>query len=143
VVEDLGTRNGTTLAGARLQGPLPVGPGIRIDLGGQVPCQISPAAGLNGAASDAAPARHTEGVVVEVSGERYIAPLGELAAGSWRLSHEAEGDESFIVLRTPAGAPRPFLGEFELSACVELCTNDLICASRGGPTVLKPKGTHS
>lgn len=132
VVEDLGTRNGTTLAGARLSGPIAVGQGVQLDLGGQVPCRIAPASGPPGAVAGSA------GVVVEVAGERYVAPLGELAAGAWRLVHQASGEDSFIVLRTPDGAPRPFLGGFELSACVELCAGDEICASRGGPVVLRP-----
>ncbi|HTN90366.1 MAG TPA: FHA domain-containing protein, partial [Sorangium sp.] len=39
-VEDLGTRNGTTLAGARLTAALPVGRGVQLLLGGEVPCAI-------------------------------------------------------------------------------------------------------
>src|SRR5690606_18932060 len=66
-VEDLGTRNGTTLAGARLTAPLPVGHGVELLLGGEVPCAIAPADG--------------QGCLVEVAGERFAAPLGDLPVG--------------------------------------------------------------
>src|SRR6185436_11883170 len=39
-VEDLGTRNGTMLAGARLTAPIPVRDGVRLDLGGEVPFKL-------------------------------------------------------------------------------------------------------
>ena len=121
MVEDLATRNGTTLAGARLGSPIPVGAGVELLLGGEIPCAIAPGDG----------GCH----VVEVGGEKYLAPLGEALAGDWRLLHEAAG-ESFVVLRTPPGAPRPYLGGYELSAQVELCVGDQVRTSRNGPVKL-------
>ena len=135
LVEDLGTRNGTTLAGARLSAPLPVGAGVRVLLGGEVPCAITPRAPTRGAggAGDA-------GYVVEIAGERYLAPLGDLVAGSWRIRREQAGDEAFVVLRTPRGGAPAFLGDLQLAASVELCAGDAVSASRGGPVVLRLPG---
>lgn len=123
VVEDLGTRNGTTLAGARLTAPLPVGSGVRLVLGGEVPCAIEPVDG--------------DGVVVEVAGERFVAPLGALPVGPWRIRLERAGASAFIVLETPPGAPAPFLGDYQLAASVELCAGDAIAAARGAPAVFR------
>lgn len=127
-VEDLGTRNGTTLAGARLSGPVPVGDGVRVLLGGSVPCAIRPSAAAAG------------GWVVEIAGERFLAPLGELAVGPWRIGHERSASGAFVALRTPSGAPPPFLGDYQLAASVELCAGDAITASRGGPWVFRLPG---
>jgi hypothetical protein len=122
-VEDLGTRNGTTLAGARLSAPLPVGDGVSVMLGGEVPCVIKPAAG--------------GGAIIEIGGERYLAPLGELSVHGWRLAHEGSAEEGYVVLRTPEGAERPYLGNYQLAARVELCHGDQIRAARGGPVCLE------
>jgi hypothetical protein len=134
-LEDLGTRNGTTLAGARLSAPLPIGAGVRVLLGGEVPCAISPRAPANsaGGAGDGA-------YVVEVAGERYLAPLGDLVAGPWRIRREQVAGEAFVVLRTPRGAPPPFLADLQLAAAVELCAGDALSASRGGPIALRLLG---
>lgn len=133
VIEDLGTRNGTTLAGARIDGPMPVGEGISVALGGEVTCVVSPA--REGVEASVAPG----GVIVEVAGGRYVAPLGPLVVGPWRVERAIEGDEVFLILRTPPGAPRPVMGEFELAERVELCVGDEIRASRGGPVRLVVK----
>ncbi|WP_211365406.1 FHA domain-containing protein [Polyangium fumosum] len=130
-VEDLDTRNGTMLAGARIQGVIPVGEGIRLELGGEVPCGIErPTASLE---RELVP----DGVVVTIAGTRFLAPLGPLVVGALHVDRVAHGDNGFVVLRTPSGAPRPILGEFELAAEVELCVGDEIRARRGGPVVLR------
>jgi hypothetical protein len=122
-VEDLGTRNGTTLAGARITAPIAVGSGVRLQIGGEVPCAVEPAEG---------------GFALEIAGERYLAPLGELAVAGWRIGWEAvTPEESFVVLRSPEGAPRPFLGDYQLAARIELCHGDEIRAARGGPVRLR------
>ncbi len=135
VVEDLGTRNGTLIAGARLEGSIPVGEGVRVELGGEVPCAIAPrGVDASGASTE---------VVVEVAGERYLAPLGELRVRGWRIGREVEGDQAFVVLRTPDGASRPILGELEVGAVAELCVGDEFRAERGGPVrlrVVAPRG---
>lgn len=126
VAEDLATRNGTLLAGARVAGRIPVGEGIALRLGGAVPCSI-------------VPWTEGDGVVVEVAGERFTAPLGELAVGPWRIRHDPD-DGGFVELRTPSGAPRPVLGEFVLAPRVELCVGDEIRAARGGPAIVRVVG---
>jgi FHA domain len=129
VVEDLGTRNGTTLAGARLTGPIPVGEGIHLVIGGEVPCAVAPADG--GCFS------------VEVAGSRYLAPLGDLEVGAWRVTCEIAGDASFVVLSTPEGGERPYLGSYQLAARVELCHGDELRAERGGPVRLAVPAPHA
>ena len=135
VVEDLETRNGTLLAGARIAGALPVGDGLRLLLGGEVPCAIS-------AATAAEPPRSPRVIAIEIAGSRYLAPLGALTIAGWSLTVEPAGEESFVVLSSEGAATRPVLGEFELAARVELCHGDEIRASRGGPVVLRvsPRG---
>ncbi|RYE93300.1 MAG: FHA domain-containing protein, partial [Myxococcales bacterium] len=59
-VADLGSRNGTLLAGARLGAPLAVRGPLALRLGGEVACTIEP---LDG------------GVLVTVGGERHVVPL--------------------------------------------------------------------
>ncbi|MCC6557652.1 MAG: FHA domain-containing protein, partial [Polyangiaceae bacterium] len=105
-----------------------IGGGVRVLLGGEVPCAVTPLAGGD------------RGWAVEIAGERYVAPLGDLPAGPWRIRRELRGGEPFVVLRTPPGAPPPFLGDFQLAAEVELCAGDAISASRGGPVVLRLPG---
>lgn len=122
MVEDLGTRNGTSLAGARLSGPIAVGDGLRLEVGTGVPLSLS---------------RKGEAVLVEIAGEVYVAPLGELLVGSWRIDCEGEADTSFVVLRAPAGTPRPVLGSFTLGERAELCAGDSIAIERGGPIKIR------
>ena len=127
---DLDTRNGTMLAGARIDGPIPVKSGIRLELGGEVPCTIEPTSAFE---QEIAP----HGVGVNIASTRWIVPLVDLVVGAWRINRVVQGSESFIVLRTPDGAARPILGDLELAAEVELCQGDEIRASRGGPVVLR------
>jgi pSer/pThr/pTyr-binding forkhead associated (FHA) protein len=123
IVEDLGTRNGTTLAGARLSGSIPVGAGVSLLLGNEVPVVIAPDAG--------------GGVTVDVGGSTYLAPLGELAVGALRVAFAPAGDDPFVVLRTPPGVSHPCLGAFELAPSVELAHGDEIHETRGGPLLLR------
>jgi hypothetical protein len=127
---DLDTRNGTMLAGARIDGSIPVGSGIRLELGGEVPCTIEPTSSFE---HDLAP----DGVIVNIANTRWIVPLGELVIRDWRVDRVTHGSDVFIVLRTPAGSPRPFLGDLELAAEVELCQGDEIRALRGGPVAFR------
>lgn len=120
LVEDLGTRNGTRLAGARLSAPIPVGSGLRLDLDGDVPCVIAPAAG---------------GFSIEVAGDSFVAPLGPVAVGPWQVLWEPGA--LFVVLCTPEGAPPPFLGAYQLARRVELCHGDEIRPGRGENVLLR------
>ena len=136
-VEDLETRNGTMLAGARIAGRIPVGDGLRLVLGAEVPCAILPLALTADAPTPLGPVGD-ECYAVEIAGWRYVAPLGPLAAGSWRIGVEpAEDDTSYVVLTSPVAAQRPFLADFQLAARVELCHGDEIRAARGGPVRLR------
>jgi pSer/pThr/pTyr-binding forkhead associated (FHA) protein len=122
MVEDLGGRNGTLLAGARLAGAVPVGYGLTLQLGGEVKCVVEP--------SDS-------GVMLDVAGVRYEAPLGPLAVGDWQVGQEGSGDNAYVVLATKAGGSRPFLGEYQLAARVELCAGDALAGARGGEPRLR------
>jgi len=125
-VEDLDTRNGTTLAGARIRGALPVGSGVELELAGQVTVKVKPAR----ADQPAGP------VAVEAAGERYLLPLGPLPIGAWRVVDTHDGDERFVVLRTPAGAEPPHMAGYRLAFEIDLGRGDRLAATRGGPVVL-------
>ncbi len=125
-IEDLDTRNGSTLAGARIRGALPIGQGVQLELAGQVSVRAAPAK-----------ADEPNGpVALEVAGERYILPLGPLAIDPWRLVDAHDGDERFVVLRTPEPCEPPHMAGYRLAYEIELCRGDRLCARRGGPVVL-------
>jgi hypothetical protein len=130
VVRDLDTRNGTMLAGARINGLIPVRSGIRLELGGEVSCTIEPTSGF---AQELAP----EGVIVHIANTQWIVPLGDLVINDWHVNRTTRGDDSFIVLRSPTGVSRPLLADLELAAEAELCQGDEIRAARGGPVVFR------
>jgi hypothetical protein len=143
-VEDLATRNGTLLAGARVSGTIPVGDGLELLLGGEVPCTIAPVTPARAALRADAPAPASDGgVVIAVAGGRYVAPLGPLLVLGWTISVEGAGDDSFVVLSSEGAATRPVLGEFELAPRVELCHGDEIRAARGGPVRLRVPAARS
>ncbi len=125
-VEDSGTRNGTFLAGARISGRIPVGEGLSLKLGGDVPCRISPTHDLEDG-----------GVMVEIGGLAYFAPLGELPVGRYRVGLDGPGgdDQSYVILSSSVDAPA-FLGELQLAPTVELCAGDAPSETRGGPPKL-------
>lgn len=138
-VEDLGTRNGTTLAGARLSGPLPVRGEVRVLLGGEVPLCLTPLAAPRDDGRPL-PGDGAGGCLVDIAGVRVVAPLGDLAVGPLRLRREQARGDWFVVLRTPPGAPPAFLGGYQLAAAVELCAGDAISGVRGGPVLLRVPG---
>ncbi|MBI4704992.1 MAG: FHA domain-containing protein, partial [Deltaproteobacteria bacterium] len=127
ICEDLQTRNGTTLRGALLAAPLPVGTGIELVLGGQVPCLLAP--------SD--PAEPLGVLRVEVGGECYLAPLGPLRLGAWQICDAQEDEDRFVVVHAPAEREPLYLRGLRLGPEIELCTGDELCARRGGPVVLR------
>jgi hypothetical protein len=132
VVEDLGTRNGTILAGAKLVGDIPISSGVELRLGGEVLCTIQPAQ-----------AHAPLPLVVDVAAERYVVPLGPMPVGPWHVSHEDGDDGGYCVLSVPPGAPRPVLGGYELATRVELCIGDELRETRSGPVrvrVVAPGG---
>lgn len=120
-VRDLGSRNGTLLAGARLGGPVPIGDGLELALGGEVPCSFE---------LDASGA-----VVVNVGGARYVAPLGPLSVAGWVISLEVApklvGGAPLVTLLSSESAPA-FLGRFEVARRVQLAVGDALSSERGG-----------
>ncbi len=120
-VEDMETRNGTMLSGARVGSAIPVGDGLTLSLAGQIPCVIEP---------------HEMGVCIEVAGTRHVASLGPLQLGSWKLSDAHDGEDHFVCLTTLPGKPPPFKGDLALRRCVELAVGDKLSEVRGGPVTL-------
>lgn len=125
-VEDLQTRNGTTLAGARLSGPMPVSRGVSLELAGQVPCRIEPAY----------PDDLAGPLALEIAGEHYVAPLGPLRIGGWVIVDAHHGEDQFIVLRTLDGRDPPHMAGFRLAHEIELCEGDEICQERAGEVTI-------
>ena len=121
--EDLDTRNGTTLSGARVRGALAIGDGLELELAGRVPCKLSPTTS-------------PEAVRIEMAGEVHLAPLGPLRIGVWQLVDAHDGEDRFIVLRTPDGAQPPHMGNYRLGFQIELCIGDEIREQRDGRIVL-------
>lgn len=124
IAEDAGTRNGTFLRGARIAGPIPVGEGISLKLGGEIVCDVHP--------------HPSGGVLVDVAGQRFLAPLGPLRVAGLALGLEGRGGDeaSFVVLESSAEV-RAFAGTLELARRVELCHGDAIAVERGGEPVLR------
>ena len=87
-VEDIETRNGTMLAGSRIAGRLRVGDGLRLVLGGEVPCSIVPLALTPDAPTPVGPTAVEQCFAVEIAGWRYLCPLGPLTVNGWRISVE-------------------------------------------------------
>lgn len=122
-MEDNATRNGTLLRGARLGAPLPVGSGLDLKLGGEVPVRIAPDA--------------CGGVRVELGADVFIAPLGALGVGGFAVALEGPGGDeaSFVTLESSPERPA-YRRQLELGRKVELCLGDEISAERGGAPVL-------
>jgi hypothetical protein len=123
VVRDLGSRNATLLRGLALSGDAPIGDGIELRLGGDVPLVVRPTSELGGA------------VAIDVVGMHFIAPLGPavLGVGRWRLDR---GDDGWVELVTD-DQPPPFSGSLRLVMRVTLLAGDSFAAERGGTPVLR------
>lgn len=117
IVRDTGGKNGTFLGGARVAGELPVGDGLTVALGGEVPCRVTPAA--------------AGAVVVEVAGGSVYAPLGplETAVGS-----VVSSEDGIVELRR--GAAPAYLGALEAAPRIELALGDVLSCERGGESRL-------
>ncbi len=129
LAEDLGTRNGTSVGGARLAGPVPVGDRLSLLLGGEIECLVSSGEGDGP-------------LTVEIAGGRYVAPLGPfpvaLSNGKRafvRLDGPGGDEASFVLLETTADAPM-FRGGLQLGPRVELALGDEVGAERTGQPVL-------
>lgn len=105
-VEDLGSRNGTFLHGARLDAPLLVGDGLSLELGGDLPARFRRLA--------------EGGVAVELGERRITAPLGALELGHARLEPAADG---WLELRCEHAV---LLGRLRADPHIQLCVGDRI-----------------
>lgn len=121
LVRDLQSRNGTMLAGARLAGDLPIGTGLELSLGGQIPCRIDP----EGA-----------GVRVTIDETVWLAPLGPLQLGGLIVSQGA----SCVQVSAATGRPRPVLNGLLADTPIDLGREDEIREDRNGPAILKVVG---
>lgn len=123
VVRDLGSRNGTTLRGLALAGEARVGEGIEVRLGGEVPMVVRPSEEMGGAA------------LIELAGERYVAPLGRaaLGVGAWTLERSVDGWAELVT----SDSPPAFADVMQLAPRVTLLAGDTIAAERGGVIVLR------
>jgi tetratricopeptide (TPR) repeat protein len=150
LLDDAGTAIGTTLAGARIAAALPIGDGLRVELGGRVP--------LHAAALERG--RDLSPIALEVGGEVYLIPLGELAIGAageithvpesarWTIWMEPVPDPDpasnelphsqlapWAMLRAPAGSRPQVCGALAHEA-VELCFGDVFKPAPGARPLL-------
>jgi hypothetical protein len=125
-VRDLGSRNGTTLRGLALAGELPVGDGVEVRLGDQVPLKVTPAAGPQG------------GWAIEIAGARFTAPLGPamLGVGRWRLER---GGDGWVALVTDDDPPA-FAGGNSMAPRIELLAGDAFATARDGEPLVVVHG---
>jgi hypothetical protein len=123
VVRDLGSRNGTSLRGLRLEGEAHVGEGLELKLAGEVPVSLRKTHDLGGA------------LAVDLPAGRYVVPLGptRLPVGRWRLERADDGWAELVT----DDAPPAFAGALQLAPRVTLLVGDAIAAQRSGPAVLE------
>jgi len=129
VALDLGSRNGTFLRGMRIAGPLPIGDGVELELGGTVKVRVAPSAVFEGA------------IDVEVGGERYVGPLGPalLGVGAWRLERTPDGWVEFVT----GDGPPAYGGDMVMSSRTTLLVGDRFAEVRGGQAALEIVGAGS
>ena len=120
-VVDLGSRNGTTLCGARLDAPVSVGGRLELLLGDEASLAIE---------------RWQAGVSVQF-GERLVhVPLGPLTVGAWAIAPGADG---WLELFAQNGLP-PWLGELRTERTIELCRGDELREHAGSPVRVRVLG---
>jgi hypothetical protein len=134
-VRDLESRHGTTVGGVPLHGEMPVGEGLELRLGGEVPCVVRPAAERPGA------------VVIEIGGVRHVAPLGPatLGVGRWslaRVNARAAPDgptNAFVdwVELVTHDAPPAFANGLRFAPRITLLAGDAFRDEPGGDEVLR------
>ncbi|HNS99918.1 MAG TPA: FHA domain-containing protein [Polyangiaceae bacterium] len=117
IVEDLGSRNGTWLAGVRLDGPLPIGNGIDLLLGGQVPLHIEP---------------WNQGVSLRFANQHIVAPLGPLLIADFTLCRSDTG-----CMQLHGQTNTPILNDLSAEKCIDLAIGDKIKSLRSGPVLLE------
>ena len=117
-VRDLDSRNGTMLAGARLAGPIEVGSGLELSLGGQIPCRIQP---------------RGQGLRVAVDDASWLAPLGPLQLGGLVVSPGAR----CVQVSVEPGRTQPVLNGLLADVPIDLALGDEIREDREGPIILR------
>lgn len=123
-VEDLSTRNGTFIAGARLAAPLAVRGPIELSIGGELICSVTP---------------HDDGsLAITLAGETWSLPLADHAnLGPWRLVSR----DGALRLCVPDGAPAPILGDgVAAPEGLDPCVGDVVRAARGEAEVFRVLG---
>jgi hypothetical protein len=118
-VYDPGSRNGTLLAGARIACNLPIGQGLQLSLGGEIPCRIEPWG--NG------------GAKLSIAGQDFIAPLGPLHLARWTISPTTES----VCLTCDISVTPPLLNGIVSSPPIDLALGDELRAVREGPVLLQ------
>ncbi len=122
VVEDMGSHNGTWLAGARLTAPLPVGDGIELAIGREIPCSFK---------------AEPSGIAIDLAGERTLAPLGPLVVGGLRVALARADDGDVVTLEAESGAAAS-LGDAAIETAIELARGDVVrVVSAGVPHELR------
>jgi hypothetical protein len=124
VVEDPGSHNGTWLAGARLSAPLPVGDGLDLTLGREIPCSIRAEGGA---------------LAVDLAGERTLAALGPLCLGGLRLALSPRGGDAVVTLQVEPGTSAS-LGDAPIDTEIELARGDVVRVAGEGPRELRVIG---
>lgn len=125
MVRDLESRNGTQLRGVNLAGALPVGDGLDLKLGREVPLRIAPCPALPSA------------VEIKVAGERYVAVLGPCRLPVPGLTL-AVGEGGWVELTTESR--HVYLGNVELVSPATLLVGDALSLTRGAPPSVRVIG---
>jgi hypothetical protein len=122
VVQDLKSRNGTLVRGMALSGILPIGDGLELLLGGEVPLKLAPSTSI------------PETLELECAKTRYLANFGSGATPVEGLRLIA-GEDGWIEL---AESSEPaFLGSVELTSHATFLVGDAISTERGAPPCLR------
>ncbi len=124
-VRDLGSRNGTQLRGMDLAGAIAVGDGLDLKLGREVSLRVRPSTEL------------VDAVEIELSGARYVAPLGpaNLPVEGWRIEQARDGWLELVCSEDQA-----FADGVALSGRTTLLVGDSIARARRALAVLKVQG---
>jgi hypothetical protein len=120
MIRDLGSRNGTRVAGARLDTPIAVGAGLEVQLGSEVTLGIAPAT------------IGEQWLRVEVAARAIVAPLGVARIGALTVSDGADG-----WLEADASSGSLVLGKLLVRSPIQLCHGDEVRESRDGPVRLR------
>ncbi|MBI5534675.1 MAG: FHA domain-containing protein [Deltaproteobacteria bacterium] len=123
IVCDLQSRNGTLLAGARLAGPIAVGAGLDLKLGGQIELRVQP--------------RGDGALRLQVAGQTWLAPLGPMKIGPFELKIASER----VQVTLGDSREAPVLNGLIANVPIDLCRGDEIRETRDGPILLKVAGS--